>query len=176
MFDLLNKDLNNYCKNGRISEKLRTILLEHSFHLVILIRLGGLLRKIPFFGRIFGVMIEYIIRVLYASDINCKSQIGGGLFIVHGHDIVIGAKVVVGNNCKIFNGVTLGGQNTEIDNAPQPIIGDNVVISTGAKILGDIKIGNDCIVGANSVVVKSVDENSIIAGVPARFIKYRYNK
>lgn len=86
---------------------------------------------------------------------------------MHGHDIVIGANVVIGEYCKIFNGVTLGNKNTEIAESFQPIIENHVVLSTGAKILGGITIGSNSIVGANSVVINDIPKNSIAVGIPA---------
>jgi serine O-acetyltransferase len=169
MLKLFIKDVNSQAKTPL--KKLQFILLEHSIHLAFWIRFGGWLRKIPVAGKLLSHFVEYFIRVVYASDISCKAKIGGGLFISHGHDIVIGAKVIIGENCKIFNGVTLGGKNTEMEGEGQPHIGNNVVISTGAKVLGPVTIGDNCIIGANSVVIKSVEANCVVAGVPAKIIK-----
>jgi serine O-acetyltransferase len=127
--------------------------------------------EIPIFGKILRFIIEYLIRILYSSDISCKAKIGKGFRIMHGHDIVIGANVVIGDYCKIFNGVTLGNKNTEIPDSKQPTLEDNVVISTGVKILGGITIGSNSIVGANSVVLKNIPTNSIAVGIPARVVK-----
>jgi serine O-acetyltransferase len=153
---------------------LKTVLLSHTFHLVLLIRLGGFFRrKVPIFGGIVGILVEYIIRVLYASDISCQAKIGPGFNVMHGHDIVIGSCVTIGKRCKIFNGVTLGNKDTETSQVQQPCIGDDVVIGTGAKLLGQIKVGNGSTIGANSVVVKDVPANCVAAGIPAKVIKYK---
>ncbi len=167
---LICDDLNKYTTKNSFISKMKVIILDHSFHLVLLIRFGSFLSKVPLFGRILRFIVEYSIRILYASDISCKAQIKGGLHIIHGHDIVIGSDVKIGRNCKIFNGVTLGNKYTEILNNDQPFIGDNVVISTGAKILGNVHIGDNCVIGANSVVIKSFENGSVIVGVPARKI------
>lgn len=122
-------------------------------------------------GSFLRVLVEYFIRVVYASDISCKAEIGGGLMLIHGHDIVIGSAVVIGKNCKIFNGVTLGSKETEFLLQDQPCIGDNVVIGTGAKVLGKISVGNAVKIGANSVVLKNVPEKMLAVGVPAKIIE-----
>lgn len=151
---------------------LKTFLLSHTFHLVLLIRLGAFFRSsVPFVGGAAGLLIEYIIRVVYASDISCQAKIGPGFNLMHGHDIVIGSGVIIGERCKIFNGVTLGNKDTETSEVQQPCIGDDVVIGTGAKLLGRVKIGNGSTIGANSVVITDVPPNSIAIGVPARTIK-----
>jgi serine O-acetyltransferase len=150
---------------------IKAIFFNHAFHLVFFIRVGILLRKLPLIGGLLGGLIEYFIRIFFSSDISCKSKIGPGLMIMHGHDIVIGSNVVIGKNCKIFNGVTLGNKYTEVPDNAQPTVGDDVVISTGAKILGDILIGDNVIIGANSVVLMSIRSGCIAAGVPARIIK-----
>jgi serine O-acetyltransferase len=90
---------------------------------------------------------------------------------VHGHDIVIGSAVRIGRGCKIFNGVTLGNKNTEVADNDQPIIGDYCVISTGAKVLGGIRIGDHAVIGANSVVLKDIPPYGVAVGVPARVVK-----
>jgi len=140
--------------------------------MLLLFRLGQDLNCIPFIGRFFGFIIEYIIRVIYASDISCRAKVGGGFMIMHGHDIVIGADVVIGCNCKIFNGVSLGNKDTARSSyGNQPVIGDNVLLSTGSKIFGPIKIGDNVVVGANSVVIKDFPSNTVIGGVPAKIIR-----
>ena len=168
MLKNLRKDLMRYVSNGSPIMGLKVILTSHAFHMVIAIRLGSFLAKIPFFGFILRVMFEYFIRVFFSSDISLKAKIGSGLMILHGHDIVIGSEVIIGQRCKIMNGVTLGNKDTEVGSNKHPIIGDDVVIGTGAKILGGITVGDNSRVGANSVVLKNVEEGFLAVGVPAR--------
>jgi len=176
MFNNIKEDLKVMNSNKRFISYLKS-LCEHTFHVVLLYRFGNFMYlKIPYIGNILRFMVEYVIRILFGSDISCKAKIGKGFRIMHGHDIVIGANVIIGDNCKIFNGVTLGNKNTEILESFQPIIGNNVVISTGAKILGQITIGSNTIVGANSVVLKDVPDNSIAVGVPAKILEKNENK
>ena len=168
------RDLTASSGSSSIIRNLKWLLFTHSIHLTFLIRVGQSCRRIPFLGRFLSFIFEYIIRVLYASDISCKAEIGPGLNLMHGHDIVIGADVLIGSNCKIFNGVTLGNKDTEkpsTDN--QPKVGSNVQICTGAKLLGPIRVGDNSIIGANSVVVKDVPSNVVVGGVPAKIIKNR---
>lgn len=176
MFKNLKEDLKVLSNNKNILSISKS-LLEHTFHIVVLYRFGNYVHKnIPYVGSIFRFLIEYIIRIIYSSDISCKAKIGKGLRIMHGHDIVIGADVVIGEYCKIFNGVTLGNKNTEIAESFQPTIENNVVLSTGAKILGGITIGSNSIVGANSVVINDIPKNSIAVGIPSRVVKRNENK
>ena len=169
--ELIKKDLKSYVPTKSCLLIVKTMLINHSFHLVLFVRLGQSVRRLPILGGFLGVLIEYLIRIFFASDISCKAKIGGGLMIVHGHDIVIGSNVVIKENCKIFNGVTLGTKNTEVMINLQPEVGNNVVLGTGSKILGGIKIGDNVKTGANSVVITDIPENSIAIGVPAKIIK-----
>lgn len=150
-------------------QKMKWILASHTLHLTILIRTGQSCLSIPVIGGGLRWLFELMIRVIYASDISLKAYIGPGLSIQHGHDIVIGADVIIGKKCKIFNGVTLGNKDTETSINQQPRIGDNVVLGTGAKILGKIAIGNNVKVGANSVVLHNIPDNAIAVGMPARY-------
>lgn len=170
MWSNLKKDLSRFSRDGGKAEKFKICLVSHSFHLVLLYRLGSYFSKIPIVGCFIRILIEYLIRVVYASDISLKSEIGPGFVIMHGHDIVIGSDVRIGRNCKILNGVTLGNKDTEAQANQQPILGDNVVIGSGAKILGFVTVGDNVIVGANSVVVKDVPSGVTVAGVPAKII------
>ena len=127
-------------------------------------------------GGFLKLIVEYFIRIIFSSDVSCLAVIEGGLNIIHGHDIVIGSAVKIGKNCKILNGVTLGNKDTESLVNQQPTLGNDVVIGSGAKILGDIVIGDNVVIGANSVVVKSCPSNVVIAGVPAKVVKLLKNK
>jgi len=109
-------------------------------------------------------------RFLTGIEIHPGAQINEGLFIDHGMGVVIGETAVVGKNVTLYQGVTLGGTGKE-KGKRHPNIGDNVVIGTGAKILGNITIGNNSYIGANAVVVKDVPANSTVVGVPGRITK-----
>lgn len=118
-----------------------------------------------------GKNILNIIRFyIFSNDIGYRAKIGKGLRLVHVVGIVIGGKVIIGNNVTIFNDVTLGGRaiNEEVD---MPIIGNNVLIGTGAKLIGGINIGNNVIVGANTFCDKDIPSNSVAIGNPLRIIK-----
>ena len=95
-----------------------------------------------------------------------STNIAGGMLVQHGFATIIDAEKI-GVNCKIFQQVTIGYNGCE-----RPVIGDNVIVCAGAKILGGITIGNNVIIGANAVVVKDVASNCVVGGVPAHFIKH----
>jgi len=176
MFDNIKEDLRVISPKKRFVSYLKSSC-EHTFHLILLYRFGNFVYlKIPYIGSIIRFIVEYLIRIIFGSDISCKAKIGKGFKIMHGHDIVIGSNVIIGDYCKIFNSVTLGNKNTEILESFQPKIEDNVVISTGAKILGEITIGSNSIVGANSVVINDIPKNSIAVGIPSKVIKKNENK
>jgi serine O-acetyltransferase len=113
--------------------------------------------------------ISDIARQLTAIEIHPGAEIGSEFFIDHGAGVVIGETAVIGNNVTIYAGVVLGGTSTE-QKKRHPTLGDNIVIGTGAKLLGPIKIGDNVRIGANSVVVNDVPSNSVVVGVPGRII------
>ena len=98
-------------------------------------------------------------------EIHPGAKIGRGLFIDHGHGVVIGETAVVGDNVTLYQGVTLGGTGKE-SGKRHPTIGNNVMISAGAKVLGSFKIGDNSKIGAGSVVLKEVPPNSTVVGIP----------
>ena len=103
-------------------------------------------------------------------EIHPGATIGKGLFIDHGHGVVIGETAIIGDNVTLYQGVTLGGTGKE-QGKRHPTIGDNVMISAGAKVLGSFKIGDNSKIGAGSVVLEEVPENSTVVGVPGRVVK-----
>lgn len=103
-------------------------------------------------------------------EIHPGAQIGKGLFIDHGHGVVIGETAVIGDNVTLYQGVTLGGTGKE-KGKRHPTIGNNVMISAGAKVLGSFTVGENSKIGAGSVVLTEVPPNSTVVGVPGRVVK-----
>ena len=106
-------------------------------------------------------------RWLTGVEIHAGAEIGKGLFIDHGMGVVIGETVVIGDHVTLFQGVTLGGTGKQ-KGKRHPTLGNNVVVGTGACVLGDIHIGDNVSIGANAVVVRDVPSNSTVVGVPGR--------
>lgn len=103
-------------------------------------------------------------------EIHPGASIGKGLFIDHGHGVVIGETTIIGDNVTLYQGVTLGGTGKE-KGKRHPTIGDNVMISAGAKVLGSFLVGQNSKIGAGSVVLSEVPPNSTVVGVPGRVVK-----
>ena len=122
-------------------------------------------------------IISQTSRFFTGIEIHPGASIGKNLFIDHGMGVVIGETSEIGNNVTIYQAVTLGGISPSIDSDSQrdekrhPTIGDDVVIGSGAQIIGPIKVGNGSRIGANSVVVNNVPELTTMFGIPARAIK-----
>ena len=114
--------------------------------------------------------VSQLARFMTGIEIHPGAQIGKGLFIDHGHGVVIGETTIIGDNVTIYQGVTLGGTGKE-HGKRHPTIGDNVMISTGAKILGSFTIGAGSKIGAGSVVLEEVPPNSTVVGIPGRVVK-----
>ena len=116
-------------------------------------------------------------RFFTGIEIHPGAKIGKNLFIDHGMGVVIGETSEIGNNVTIYHAVTLGGISPSIDSERQrhekrhPTIGDDVVIGSGAQIIGPVKVGNGSRIAANAVVVKDVEENTTMVGVPAKAVK-----
>ena len=104
-----------------------------------------------------------------AVDILPRAEIGGGCILAHGIGLVIGGGTVVGEDCTVLHGVTLG--EVRFDELDCPKVGDRVTIGTGARVLGGITVGDDAVIGAGAVVLKDVPAGATVAGVPARVIR-----
>lgn len=103
-------------------------------------------------------------------EIHPGAKIGKGFFIDHGHGVIIGETAIIGDNVTLYQGVTLGGTGKE-QGKRHPTIGDNVMISAGAKVLGSFTVGANSKIGAGSVVLEEVPPNSTVVGVPGRVVK-----
>lgn len=149
---------------------LEVILAYPGFHAIVIHRINHYFWKlgIPLIPR----LISHIVRFLTGIEIHPGAKIGPGFFIDHGMGVVIGETTEIGENCLLYQGVTLGGTGKE-KGKRHPTLGNNVVIGAGAKILGAIKIGDYAKIGANAVVLDSVPDHSIVVGVPGRIIKKR---
>lgn len=104
-------------------------------------------------------------------EIHPGAKIGNGLFIDHGHGIVIGETAEIGDNCTIYHQVTLGGTGRTKHKKRHPTVGNNVLIGAGAKILGPVTIGDNTMIGSGSVVLDDVPANTTVTGIKARVIK-----
>jgi serine O-acetyltransferase len=147
---------------------LEIVLCYPGFHAVLMHRISHRLFKarIPILPR----FLSQISRFLTGIEIHPGATIGHRFFIDHGMGVVIGETAEIGDDVLIYQGVTLGGTGHERGKR-HPTIGNKVVIGTGAKVLGGIKIGNNVKIGAGSVVVKPVPDNSTVVGIPGRIVR-----
>ncbi|HYL36963.1 MAG TPA: serine O-acetyltransferase [Bryobacteraceae bacterium] len=140
------------------------------FHAILFHRLAHKLHRAGF---VLGArIVSQISRALTGIEIHPGAQIGRRCFIDHGMGVVIGETTEIGEDVILYQGVTLGGTGKE-KGKRHPTIGHNVVIGTGAKVLGNITIGNNTKIGAGSVVIRSVPDNSTVVGVPGRVTRMR---
>lgn len=117
-----------------------------------------------------GKTLYWLNRLIFSCDFPCEVIVGKNLCLPHfGLGLVVNPKAVIGDNCKIYHQVTIGARNKEW----MTVIGNNVLIGTGAKILGSITLGDGSKIGANSVVLKDVPPNATAVGIPARNIEHK---
>jgi len=140
------------------------------FHAILFHRLAHKLYTagVPLAPRV----ISQISRFLTGIEIHPGARIGRRFFIDHGAGVVIGETAEVGDDCLLYQGVTLGGTGNE-KGKRHPTLGDRVVVGTGAKVLGSIRVGNDVKIGAGSVVVHPVPDGSTVVGIPGKVVRTR---
>jgi len=119
--------------------------------------------------KLVGEMISYFVRMVHGIEIHPNATIGKRLFIDHGMGVVIGETTVIGDDCLIYQGATLGGTGKE-HKKRHPTLGNNVMVGAGAKILGNITIGNNVKIGANTVVLRDVPDGETIVGPKGQVI------
>ncbi len=147
---------------------LEVLLLYQGLHALISHRLAHFFYIAHFF--FLARLISQFSRHMTGIEIHPGAKIGKGLFIDHGMGVVIGETAIIGDGVLLYQGVTLGGTGLE-KGKRHPTIGNNVVVGTGAKVLGNITVGDNSYIGANAVVIKDVPVNSTVVGVPGRITK-----
>ena len=116
---------------------------------------------------VIGLFFQKLIEILTGISLPYSATIGKQFYIGHFGGIIINSKAVIGENCNISQGVTIGVSGTG-NNRGVPKLGDNIYVGVNAVIAGDIKIGNNVVIGANSLVIKSIESNVTVLGVPAK--------
>ena len=166
---LFGKDVRAVFDRDPAATSFLEVLLTYSgLHALIFYRITHILwkNKIPLLPRWISQFGKFITGI----EIHPGAEIGKELFIDHGMGVVIGETTIIGDGVTLYQGVTLGGTGKE-KGKRHPTIGNNVVVGTGAKVLGNITIGDNSYVGANAVVIKDVPPNSTVVGVPGRITK-----
>ena len=168
IFKWLLNEINNIAeKDPAVKHKIE-VFLYPSLHAVINHRIAQFFqkRKLYFFAR----LISQISRFFTGIEIHPAAKLGNKIFFDHGMGIVVGETAEIGDNCVIYHGVTLGGVSTSKVKR-HPTLKNNVSVGAGAKLLGNIVIGKNVRIGANSVVLKDVPDEAVAVGIPARIIK-----
>jgi serine O-acetyltransferase len=168
-FRMIGEQVNTIFRSDPAAKSvLEVVFCYPGFHAVLLHRVAHWLyvRKLNLLARI----ISQISRVLTGIEIHPGAKIGRRLFIDHGMGIVIGETAEIGDDVLLYQGVTLGGTGKE-KGKRHPTLGNHVVVGSGAKLLGNIYIGDWVKVGAGSVVIRSVPEHSTVVGVPGRVVR-----
>jgi serine O-acetyltransferase len=171
MFGTIREQIDTIFREDPAAKSILEIVLCYpGFHAILMHRLAHLLyeAKIPILPR----FMSQVSRFLTGIEIHPGATIGRRFFIDHGMGVVIGETTEIGDDVLIYQGVTLGGTGNE-QGKRHPTIGNNVVIGTGAKVLGSIRIGNNVKIGAGSVVVHPVPDNSTVVGIPGRVVRMR---
>lgn len=169
MFKRIKKDIQIIFERDPAAKSVLEVVLNYpGFHAVLMHRLNHWLYKRNFI--VLSRFLSQITRFFTGIEIHPGAKIGEGLFIDHGMGVVIGETTEIGSNVTLYQGVTLGGTGKE-KGKRHPTIGNNVVVSTGAKVLGSITIGDNVKIGAGSVVLKDVPPNCTVVGVPGRIVK-----
>ena len=149
---------------------IEVVLCYPGLHAIWAHRISHYLYERQYF--VLARLVSHVARFLTGIEIHPGATIGKGFFIDHGMGTVIGETTEIGRNVTVYQGVTLGGTGKE-KGKRHPTIGDNVVVATGAKILGSFTVGNDSKIGAGSVVLSEVPPHSTVVGIPGRVV-YRF--
>lgn len=169
MFKRLRYDINSIKRRDPAARNsFEIFLLYAGLHAVIWHRISHWLfsHKMLFLARVFSQLGRFFTGI----EIHPGATIGRGLFIDHGSGVVIGETTIIGDDCTIYQGVTLGGTGKD-KGKRHPTLGNNVLVGSGAKILGPFTVGDNARIAANAVVLHEVPADSTAVGIPARVVK-----
>ena len=169
MFSVIRQDLQAvFDRDPAARTTLEVFLTYAGFQALLAYRVAHRLWKMQL--RLLGRLVSQGARWVTGVEIHPGASIGHGFFIDHGMGVVIGETTEIGDYVTLFQGVTLGGTGKE-KGKRHPTLGNHVVVGSGAKVLGNIRIGDSVKIGANSVVLRSVPSNSTVTGIPGRIVK-----
>lgn len=165
----LNNEIENIMqKDPAAKSKFEVLFLYPSLQSIIYHKISSFFYKYRMF--FIARFISQFSRFITGIEIHPGAQIGKRVFFDHGMGIVVGETAIIGDDCVIFHGVTLGGVLSTKEKR-HPTLERNVVVGAGAKILGNIVIGENSRIGANSVILKDIPKNSVAVGVPGKILK-----
>ena len=169
MFSVIRQDFQAvFDRDPAARTTLEVFLTYAGFQALLAYRVAHRLWKMRL--RLLGRLVSQFARWVTGVEIHPGASIGNGFFIDHGMGVVIGETTEIGDYVTLFQGVTLGGTGKE-KGKRHPTLGNHVVVGSGAKVLGNIRIGDSVKIGANSVVLRSVPSNSTVTGIPGRVVK-----
>ena len=163
------QDIDAICeRDPAVKSRTEAAMLYPGFHAIMAYRVANKLYKRKKYTT--ARLISQTARFLTGVEIHPGATIGKGLFIDHGSGVVIGETTVIGDNCTLYQGVTLGGTGKD-SGKRHPTLGDNVMVGAGAKVLGNFTVGSDSKIAAGAVVLGPVPENSTAVGIPAHIVR-----
>jgi len=169
MFKRLKEDIETVFERDPAARSILEVLLCYpGLHAIWFHRVAHWLWRHNF--KLLARLVSHISRWITGIEIHPGAKIGRRFFIDHGMGVVIGETAEIGNDVTLYHQVTLGGTSTK-KGKRHPTIGNNVVIGAGAKVLGPVKVGDNCKIGANSVVVRDVPPNSTVVGIPGKVVR-----
>ncbi|MEG2174467.1 MAG: serine O-acetyltransferase EpsC [Oscillospiraceae bacterium] len=169
MLDMIRREINAVKERDPAARNTMEVLLLYSgLHAILLHRPAHwLYQNHCYFS---ARLISQIARFLTNIEIHPGATLGCGILIDHGAGVVIGETAEVGDNCTIYQGATLGGTGKD-KGKRHPTIGKNVIVGSGAKVLGPIRVGDNCKIASNAVLLSNLEDNSTAVGVPARAVR-----
>ena len=167
--DEIKKDIDAICqRDPAVKSRMEAALLYSGLHAILAYRVSNKFYQKKMYTT--ARFISQAARFLTGIEIHPGATIGEGLFIDHGSGVVIGETTIIGNNCTVYQGVTLGGTGKDTGKR-HPTLGNNVMVGAGAKVLGNFTVGDGAKIAAGAVVLGPVPENATAVGIPAHVVR-----